>query len=121
MIRDYPIASDHSLSSDLAALHAQPPPPTGTFEPGNSVTARQALQAPYVRKSGPGSPRAGSPVLIGKGEEGVGAAAQAERDAWRKSEARTKLRKQIDELPRTGSLLTLDVKSNDIRDRKSVV
>lgn len=25
------------------------------------------------------------------------------------------LRKQIDELPRTGSLLTLDVKANDIR------
>lgn len=115
MIRDYPIASDHSLSTDLAALHTQPPPSNGAFEPGNSVTARQALQAPYVRKSGTGSPRSGSPVSAGEGEEGMGAAAQAERDAWRNSEARTKLRKQIDELPRTGSLLTLDVKSNDIR------
>lgn len=46
------------------------------------------------------------------------AAAEREREAWRNSEARNKLRKQIEELPRTGSLLTLDVKGNDIRVRK---
>lgn len=36
-------------------------------------------------------------------------------EMWRMSEARTRLRKQIDALPRFGALLTLDVKGNDLR------
>lgn len=48
-------------------------------------------------------------------EQDRAALVQAERDAWKNSNARNKLKKQIDELPRTGSLLTLDVKGNDIK------
>jgi protein phosphatase 1 regulatory subunit 37 len=36
-------------------------------------------------------------------------------EMWRMSEARTRLRRQIDALPRFGALLTLDVKGNDLR------
>ncbi|KAL8292378.1 hypothetical protein RQP46_001844 [Phenoliferia psychrophenolica] len=116
MIRDFPVASDHSalpLGSDAPSLPSSPVAATsssGAFESSNSVTARQTLQAPYVRKTpaAPSSPRASSP-------EGGVAAAHAEREAWKNSEARNRLRRQIEELPRTGSLLTLDVKGNDIR------
>ncbi|GAA5987902.1 hypothetical protein JCM10908_007265 [Rhodotorula pacifica] len=39
----------------------------------------------------------------------------SDREMWRMSEARSRLRKQIDALPRFGNLLTLDVKGNDLR------
>jgi hypothetical protein len=41
--------------------------------------------------------------------------AQAEREAWKADELRMRLKRQIGELPRVGSLLTLDVKGNDLR------
>lgn len=123
MIRDYPLPTDahHEPSFTAAdASHAHllaslPPQSNGTFESGNSVSARQALQAPFVRKSA-SSPRSTSPISGSSlTEVEAAAAAEREREAWRNSEARNKLRKQIEELPRTGSLLTLDVKGNDIR------
>ncbi|KAK4703652.1 protein phosphatase 1 regulatory subunit 37, partial [Phenoliferia sp. Uapishka_3] len=130
MIRDFPVAGDHGSSTD-SFLPSSPIAPAhshsnGAFESSNSVTARQTLQAPYVRKTPAspkpgGSPRPSSPVPQKGDEESKdtpapgAAAAQAEREAWKNSEARNRLRKQIEELPRTGSLLTLDVKGNDIR------
>lgn len=42
-------------------------------------------------------------------------AAQAEREAWKADELRMRLKQQIADLPRIGSLLTLDVKGNDLR------
>lgn len=122
MIRDYPIASDQALDTSLshnlvaaASYHQQ----NGTFEPGNSVTARQALQVPYVRKPvislSPTSSRPSTPAPISADLAPQAHSAHAEREAWANSEARNKLKRQIDELPRTGSLLTLDVKGNDIR------
>lgn len=136
MIRDYPVASDPSLDPTSAAtatalsgfLSPMPPPTNGQFEPYNSITARQpylndapsstasdsvdsiasAVSAEPSKSSHPSSADAKSLV-----------AAQLERKTWQNSEARTKLKRQIDELPRTGSLLTLDVKDNDIRVRPS--
>lgn len=125
MIRDYPLATDQP-SSSVESILSPSLSHQASFEAGNTVTARQALQAPYVRKS---ASREGSPVpsaarstasIHTKGEDStaVGAAAAlAEREAWQKSEVRNKLKKQIEELPRCGSLLTLDVKGNDIRVR----
>lgn len=131
MIRDYPLVTDPSLPeatlTPSTSIQAQL---NGHFEPGNSVTAREALQAPYVRKpiiavsDLPSSPRKenGDSLDETKGKEGevesersIALAAQAERESWKNSEARTKLKKQISELPRTGNLLTLDVKDNEIR------
>ena len=43
-----------------------------------------------------------------------------ERDAIRHAEMRSRLNKQIEALPRAGCLLTLDVRSNDIRVRHSI-
>ena len=69
-----------------------------------------------------GNPFPGSNGASGVDGAGAGAGADelavrgvGEREQWQNSEARAKLRKQIEELPRTGSLLTLDVKGNDIR------
>lgn len=114
MIRDYPLPTDAhhdpaSTSELLAATTASslapstPPPANNASSSSNSVSARQSLQAPYVRKSA-------SP-----GSEGGEKEQQLQREAWQNSEASLKLRKQIEELPRTGSLLTLDVKGNEIR------
>ncbi|KAI5474358.1 leucine-rich repeat containing protein 68 [Pseudohyphozyma bogoriensis] len=121
MIRDYPVSGDHAndpTSTGQASYHSNP-----NFEPGNSVTARQALQAPYVRKgtTSPNLSRSTSPHPPGDGDASMAGAAQAEKEAWANSEARNKLKKQIDELPRTGSLLTLDVKGNDLRNGVSYI
>lgn len=132
MIRDYPLATDPTLPeavlSPSTSIQSQL---NGHFEPGNSVTAREALLAPYVRK--PIHALSDLPVASTNGvsldnerkakekddsvesERSITAAAQAERESWKNSEARTKLKKQISELPRTGNLLTLDVKDNEIR------
>lgn len=114
MIRDYPVAATdhHSTSAQLDSLLLSNPSPLASsspqFESGNTVTARLALQAPYVRKREP------SPVRDAEQNEKEREAAAA----WaQSSEARNKLRRQIEELPRTGSLLTLDVKGNDIKVR----
>ncbi|KAM0745905.1 RNI-like protein [Meredithblackwellia eburnea MCA 4105] len=125
MIRDFPVASDHS--SDQLPIPAPSPSPAangGFFEASNSVTARQTLQAPYVRRTPLPTP---APIAVSapsaveevkeaaEGKQPSSTAAQVELDAWKNSEARNRLRKQIEELPRTGSLLTLDVKGNDIK------
>lgn len=91
------------------------------------------MKAPYVRRTTTSeviaidhTTNGASQDDGGKGKEkndsveatrSITAAAQAERESWKNSEARTKLKKQISELPRTGNLLTLDVKDNEIRVR----
>lgn len=42
-------------------------------------------------------------------------ASTGDPETWRMSEARARLRRQIDALPRFGALLTLDVKGNELR------
>ncbi|GAA5914654.1 hypothetical protein JCM6882_003592 [Rhodosporidiobolus microsporus] len=97
----------------------------------NSVTARQRpLPPPPSSSRAPAAPAA--PAANGHGhdlsdasaseddagvlvERPTNPQARAEREAWRLSEARLRLRKQVDELPQVGALLTLDVKGNDIR------
>lgn len=144
MIRDYPISTDH-IDSPTSTTSSPPLPSiplSQQFELNNSTppstaastaATKQILQAPYVKKSNlnSSSPGSSSPaLLINLPNESSSisthveelpsqtlaiAAALAEREAWQNSEIRNKLKKQIDELPRTGSLLTLDVKGNDIR------
>ncbi|GAA6044301.1 hypothetical protein JCM8097_006756 [Rhodosporidiobolus ruineniae] len=143
MIRDYPLSSSTSSTSDpttttpslsapwsLPVLNGFQPHSHPALEspamsingaPGsyfervdgaNSVTAHQRpLPAP------PSSSNARSSTDTDEGgvERPSNPAAQAEREAWRLSEARLRLRKQVDELPRVGALLTLDVKGNDLR------
>ncbi|BGP25240.1 leucine-rich repeat containing protein 68 [Rhodotorula toruloides] len=129
IIRDYPVSSDPS--SAFAPSPASVTPfsaslfghsngssdslSTGSpaFEAGNSVTARQ-----LHRDSDGGRHRASSSATLVPSEPQEGQerpTAMTEREVWRLSEARARLRKQIDGLPRIGALLTLDVKGNDIR------
>lgn len=91
MIRDYALAPESSTGSALQAV------------------------SPNLEITNPLGAAANGHPAEGPEEEGTRARAAAERDAWQNSEARHKLRKQIEELPRTGSLLTLDIKGNDIR------
>ncbi|GAA6058925.1 hypothetical protein JCM10212_002877 [Sporobolomyces blumeae] len=127
MIRDFPLSTELPASQPLSSSRSTSPmrgslldsPPvhrqSNPFEGGNSVSVRQGFtrtdhQARYSSRGGERG-----------GEEGVAsanvafAAAQAERDALKADELRVRLRRQIDALPRVGSLLTLDVKGNDIR------
>lgn len=117
MIRDYPVSTDHletsSVYSPTSTSTSLPTAssPSQPIESGNSITARQTSGL-LINLPAEGS------VINAKTAEELSAAAIAaekEREAWKNSEARNKLMKQIDELPRTGSLLTLDVKGNDIR------
>lgn len=119
MIRDYnPISTvDPATTPTTPAFSLPYPDPPSS---SNSVTAREALQAPYVRKSLASSSsstpsRAPSKVQSSEIFTNAAAVAQAEKDTWQNSEARNRLKRQIEELPRTGSLLTLDIKGNDIR------
>lgn len=93
--------------------------PRSTFESSNSVTARQSgfpRQAPL--KSEPDGGFAGEEAEedspFGPEKRSL-IARSVEREAQKAAEARQRLRKQIDPLPRVGALLTLDVKSNDLR------
>ncbi|KAK4057235.1 hypothetical protein OIO90_001730 [Microbotryomycetes sp. JL221] len=135
MIRDYPLASDPaSVFADSSAPLSPVPDRNGTSTErmlypsasGNSVTARHALSSPFARRTAsptPDSSTVSSPIAspppppvplkdTDRYREGQD---DKERELWHQSEARLRLRRQIDELPRTGSLLTLDVKGNDIR------
>lgn len=133
IIRDYPVSSDpssafspspasnaplsaslfgHSNGSSESLSTATP-----AFKAGNSVTARQ-----QHRDSDSGRHRASlTATLLSSESQDVPErpTAMTEREVWRLSEARARLRKQIDGLPRIGALLTLDVKGNDIRVRSS--
>ncbi|GAA6008783.1 hypothetical protein JCM10207_001723 [Rhodosporidiobolus poonsookiae] len=133
VIRDYPLANEPSFPSsgspalDSPALFPSSyngPSPFG-FEVTNSVTARQrALPPPPSSLSNGTEPSASSSsddddaTIV---ERPTNEHAQAEREAWRLSEARSRLRKQVDELPRVGALLTLDVKGNDLRNGVSYI
>lgn len=115
MIRDYPLTKE---PADLENGFAPSPTPATvdhvqpTQVSNNSVTARQLLHAPSLNRapSSTTSARSRSPA---RSESGTVDAAL--KEDYGVSEAKTLLRRQIAELPRTGSLLTLDVKANDIR------
>lgn len=80
--------------------------------------ARESPRAEEGNPFGAGAVGAGVGAVNGGGLEGgeeARARVAAEREQWQNSEVRAKLRRQIEELPRTGSLLTLDVKGNEIR------
>ncbi|KAM0789324.1 hypothetical protein ACM66B_000160 [Microbotryomycetes sp. NB124-2] len=136
MIRDYPLASDpasifaepntSAVSSTARIDYASPD--LSITSSGNSVTARHALQSPFARRTASPTPQPSAvpspvaspvppPPLPPKDNSGDlrNGHNDRDRDLHSHSEARSRLRKQIDELPRTGSLLTLDVKGNDIR------
>ncbi|BGP16808.1 hypothetical protein JCM10213_004656 [Rhodosporidiobolus nylandii] len=136
MIRDYPLSSSSSSSTELAASSsmssvfssnppiASPslwafgngsapsnePPSFPSNEPSNTVTARQQRPLPPPPADG------GAREMEDEDDERpTNPAALAEREAWRLSEARVRLQRQVDEMPRVGALLTLDVKANDLR------
>jgi protein phosphatase 1 regulatory subunit 37 len=136
MIRDYPLSASTSSTSaatssstaadspfptsialDSPSLSAQLSSSTSSsfFAPegSNSVTARQRPLPPPPN----GSAREEKEGASGADDNAQRAAAEAEREAWRLSEARLRLRRQVDEMPRVGALLTLDVKGNDLRVR----
>ncbi|BGP00107.1 Phosducin domain-containing protein [Rhodotorula toruloides] len=129
IIRDYPVSSDPSSAFSPSPASATPfsaslfghsngsndslSTASPAFEAGNSVTAR-----PQHRDSDGGRHRPSSSTTLLSAELQDGQerpAAMTEREVFRLSEARARLRKQIDGLPRIGALLTLDVKGNDIR------
>lgn len=95
MIRDYPVASDstHLIESTTTTIESSPEVSSSLFNTGSS----QGVRSSSIEESA---------VAIGIANE---------REAWMRSEARNKLKKQIDDLPRSGSLLTLDVKGNDLK------
>ncbi|GAA5839102.1 hypothetical protein JCM11251_003677 [Rhodosporidiobolus azoricus] len=118
----------HPALESPASITSSSQPFFSSTESGNSVTARQRPLPPPPSSSSattqatghdsPGSlPSSASEdeaggILV---ERPSNPQAQAEMEAWRLSEARMRLRRQVDELPRVGALLTLDVKGNDIR------
>ncbi|GJN91076.1 hypothetical protein Rhopal_004091-T1 [Rhodotorula paludigena] len=137
IIRDYPLSSDPSstFSTSPFASSSLFQPSNGSnssdtasissfsFEANNSVTARQhrhdqssTLPTDRNHRALADAPRRGAAdELNGAEQHDAPHSAHAEREAWRLSEARVRLRKQLDALPRIGNLLTLDVKGNDIR------
>ncbi|GAA93571.1 uncharacterized protein L969DRAFT_95783 [Mixia osmundae IAM 14324] len=103
MIRDYPLVPgtighvDPKEGKDDRYLFAN-----SDAELGNTVTARQEtipIQTRTINMNG-------SPLRDGISND---------REAWQSSSVRLRLQKQLETLPRTGSLLTLDVKNNDIK------
>lgn len=140
LIRDWPTTGTNpfaGMETEFGADYGQPrlaAPPLSRFESSNSVTARQQTALPRRPAQAAGdfasSPLQPSlPITNGSTsraseddeEEHFGPerrsiiAASVEKETKRAAEARQRLRKQIDPLPRVGALLTLDVKSNDIR------
>jgi len=89
--------------------------------PHNSLTATQALVAAQRQQSPRTSDPANEAQTEGPAEKAPLVVAQAEREAWLNSNAHSRMREQIEQLPRTGSLLTLDVKGNDIRSGVSYI
>ncbi|GAA6058458.1 hypothetical protein JCM3770_002732 [Rhodotorula araucariae] len=117
LIRDYPLSSDPSSTfasatampfgaSSVLTPNDSPAISALAFEPTNSVSARQHRLPASA---------AALPSSVSADQEAEPPFAPADREAWRLSEARTRLRKQLDGLPRIGALLTLDIKGNDIR------
>jgi protein phosphatase 1 regulatory subunit 37 len=118
LIRDYHLPSDITPSAG-SELPEQPLPALPRFEPGNSVTARQnsyplrsSSPRPFINETHHNLPDEDE-----MDDEDNEAPFGQERKSLLPSsnEARAKLIRQIDALPRVGSLLTLDAKSNDIK------
>lgn len=133
IIRDYPVSSDPSSAFSPSPASATPfsaslfghsngsndslSTASPAFEAGNSVTARQQHRDSDGGRHRPSSSTTLLSAELQDGQERP--TAMTEREVFRLSEARARLRKQIDGLPRIGALLTLDVKGNDIRVRQS--
>ncbi|GAA5929164.1 uncharacterized protein JCM15063_004071 [Sporobolomyces koalae] len=120
MIRDFPLATEMETtnSADSAPstsparpshLHSRP------FESSNSLSIRQGFSRSQVLPSAPADDALGSSDEDGRLDRPTNLEARAEREAWKADELRVRLKRQIAELPRIGSLLTLDVKANDLR------
>lgn len=109
MIRDYPVASDHHIE-----VTATPNAASLVSEFTSDAEASPSSSSTLL-------PTPSSSAYIASDSISRAALFHAEREAWKNSDAHTKLKRQIDELPRTGSLLTLDVKGNDIRVSLTVV
>lgn len=137
MMRDYPLSTDASAAALNASLNSpsltsptifrngfshgtsdvSSSPEPAVSEGRNSVTAhRRHLFKPLEQHLShlprPNSPSAGH--LLSE-DSGRNSPVPSDREVNRMTEARTKLRKQLDGLPRFGALLTLDVKGNDLR------
>ncbi|GAA6018758.1 hypothetical protein JCM11491_003437 [Sporobolomyces phaffii] len=127
MIRDFPLATELEPSSSSSVSGASnsprstspnrlPPPARPPFESSNSVSIRQGFNrasahaVPLVSVEDTDATSDGQTV-----DKPTNPDAQAEREVWKADELRLRLKKQIAELPRVGSLLTLDVKQNDLR------
>lgn len=126
MMRDYSIASD--TSANLSSSTSTRPPLSSSVN--RSPIHNGDLHLPSLPpKNGidPPSPTPDrmrrSPQLSPSQDDiDEDASFGAERktllgERWQPSEVRSRLQKQIDSMPRVGSLLTLDIKGNDIRVR----
>lgn len=120
MIRDFPLSTEiqpspQSSTSPRSTSPDRPRPQPNAFESSNSVSIRQG----FNRSNAPLVSTENSDVQGESYEPGLdkpsNPAAQAEREAWKADEVRMRLKQQIADLPRVGSLLTLDVKGNDLR------
>jgi protein phosphatase 1 regulatory subunit 37 len=120
LIRDYHLPSDASPSAS-SELPDQPLPATPRFEPGNSVTARQnsyPLHSSTPSRLSVDEPQNHHAQYEDEidNEENEAPFGQERKSLLPSStDARARLIRQIDALPRVGSLLTLDAKSNDIK------
>ncbi|GAA5913008.1 uncharacterized protein JCM6883_000487 [Sporobolomyces salmoneus] len=115
MIRDFPLATELDVPHSSISPRSTSPnrPPSRPFESSNSVSIRQGYnRVPLVSVEDVDSPIDDRDAAI---DRPTNIDAQAEREAWKADELRLRLKKQIAELPRIGSLLTLDVKGNDLR------
>jgi len=121
MIRDFPLATEVEPSNTSNSPRSTSPNrlPLRPFESSNSVSIRQGFNRSNVplvsvEDTDPLHDERDSSI-----DKPTNLDAQAEREAWKADELRMRLKKQIAELPRVGSLLTLDVKGNDLRVREA--
>ncbi|GAA5879576.1 hypothetical protein JCM16303_003257 [Sporobolomyces ruberrimus] len=117
MIRDFPLATELEPSTSTTSPRSTSPNrlPSRPFESTNSVSIRQGFNrsnVPLVSIEDADTAQNDQTASI---DRPTNVDAQAEREAWKADELRMRLKRQIGELPRVGSLLTLDVKGNDLR------
>jgi len=126
MIRDFPLSTEiqpspESSTSPRSTSPSRARPQPSAFESSNSVSIRQGFNrsnAPLVSTEDSDAQGERSEAELDRPSN---PAAQAEREAWKADELRMRLKQQIADLPRIGSLLTLDVKGNDLRVSYSLI
>ncbi|EGG05072.1 uncharacterized protein MELLADRAFT_88133 [Melampsora larici-populina 98AG31] len=112
----------HSTEYEAVTPRLAPP-----FESSNSVTARQtnllddhrislkpAFQQPDSHSSGALSDSSGA-AKLGLHQPSSGISSMIQQEVKKANEQRIKLKSKIDSLPKMGHLLTLDVKSNELK------